>query len=279
MLPMPVMATLLRLALVLLAAAAPLHAQPAEPEAPAAEEALVDPAAIALARRAGEFLRDAKRFRFVAEMGWEAVQDDGSRFEFGATRRYTVERPGSVRVETESRDGGRRLALFDGKAFVQVDLDENAYARADLKSPRDIDFVVDLLRERLDTPVPLGELLRNDPRAAFEDSIEAAVVVGDERLRGVPCSHIAVRNPDADVQLWIASGAQPLVRRVVITYRTLEGEPSFWADLDEWSFPAKFDAATFRFDPPAGAERVRLEVHAAPESEPAPAEPQPEAAR
>jgi hypothetical protein len=275
------MATSLRLAfsIALLAAAAPLYAQPAEPEAPAAEESLVDPAAMALARGAGEFLRDAKRFRFVAETGWEVVQDDGSRFELGATRRYTVERPGSVRVETESRDGARRLALFDGKALVQVDLDENAYARADLKQPRDIDFVIDLLRERLDTPVPLGELLRNDPRAALEDSIEAAVIVGEERLRGVPCSHVALRNPDADVQLWIASGAQPLVRRVVITYRTLDGEPSFWADLDDWSFPAKLDAAAFRFDPPAGAERVRLEVYAAPEPEPAPSQPQPEAAQ
>jgi hypothetical protein len=270
MLPIGIMATLLRLALALalFAAAPPSHAQP---EAAAEEGRFVDPDALALARRAGEFLRDAKRFRFVAETGYEAVQEDGSKIEFGATRRYTVERPARVRVETEARDGGRRLALFDGKAFVQVDLDENAYSRADLKQPREIDFVIDLLRERLDSPVPLGELLRNDPRPALEDSIEAALVVGDERLRGVPCSHVALRNPDADVQLWIAKGAQPLVRRVVITYRTLEGEPSFWADLDEWSFPATLDAATFRFDPPAGAERVRLEVYAPPtEQEAAP---------
>jgi hypothetical protein len=250
------------LALALLGVAPAAQAQ----ERPPAEEAaFVDPEAVALARKAGDFLRETKRFRFVAESGYEAVQEDGSKIEFGATRRYTVERPGRVRVETEPRDGGRRLTVFDGRSFVQADLDENAYARADLKEPRDLDFVVDLLRERLATPVPLAELLRNDPRTAFEDSLEAAVVVGDERLRGVRCMHIALRNPDADLQLWIASGAQPVLLRVVILYRGVEAQPSFWADLDEWSFPEKLDAALFRYEPPAGAERVRFEVRPAPE--------------
>jgi hypothetical protein len=255
------------LVLALLGAAVAVQAQ--EEAAPPEEAQHVDPEAVAQARRAGEFLRATPRFAFVGDSGYEAVQEDGSKIEFGSTRRYTVERPGRVRVETEPREGGRRLAVFDGKSFVQADLDENAYARADLKEPRDIDFVVDLLRERLDTPVPLGELIRNDPRSAFEDSLEAAVVVGEERLRGVPCMHVALRNPDTDIQLWLQSGPQPLVRRVVITYRTLEGQPSFWADLDEWSFPARLDAALFRFAPPEGAQRVQFDVRPAPAPDPA----------
>lgn len=258
-----------RIGLVLALLGAALGAQAQEPAAPPEDARHLDEEAIALARRAGEYLRAAPRFAFVGDSGYEAVQEDGSKIEFGSTRRYTVERPSRVRVETEPRDGGRRLAVFDGKSFVQADLDENAYARADLKEPREIDFVVDLLRERLDTPVPLGELIRNDPRTAFEDSLQAAVVVGEERLRGVPCMHIALRNPDADIQLWLQSGPQPLVRRVVITYRTLEGQPSFWADLDEWAFPAKLDPAVFQFAAPEGAERVRFDARPAPAPDPA----------
>jgi hypothetical protein len=224
----------------------------------------LDPEALTIARRAGDFLREARRFRFSAESGYEAVQEDGSKLEFGSTRRYAVQRPDRVRVETEPREGGRRLTLFDGKTFIQADIGEDAYARADLKQARDIDFMIELVRERLDAPLPLAELLRNNPRQAIEDSLEAADVVGTERLRGVDCAHLALRNPDADVQLWIAQGAQPVVRRVVITYRKLEGQPSFWADLDDWSFAPAFDAATFTFTPPAGAERIRFEVLPAP---------------
>jgi hypothetical protein len=130
--------------------------------------------------------------------------------------------------------------------------------------------MIDLVRERLDTPLPLAELLRNNPRQAIEDSLEAADVVGMQRLRGADCDHVALRNPDADVQLWIARGEQPLLRRVVITYRNLDGQPSFWADLDDWSLAPEIDAGSFRWAPPEGAERIRFEVRAAPE--PAPSE-------
>ena len=248
-----------------LAAAAARAEPPAEGAA-----SLVDPEAVAIASRAGDFLRDAQRFSFTAESGYDVVQDDGSKVEFGSTRRYAVQRPDHVRVETEPREGDRRLTLFDGKTFVQADLGENVYARADLKKPRDIDFVIDLVRDRLDAPLPLAELLRNSPRQAIEDSLEAADVVGAARLRGVDCDHIALRNPDADLQLWIERGKAPLVRRVVITYRNLEGQPSFWADLDDWSFDPRFPEDAFTYRPPAGAERVRFDVRPAPA--PAPVE-------
>ena len=234
-------------------------------DAPGAEvPPALDPEAVAIASRAGDFLREARRFSFSAESGYEVVQEDGSKLEFGSLRRYAVQRPDRLRVETEPREGNRRLTLFDGKAFVQADLGENVYARADLKQPRDIDFVIDLVRDRMDSPLPLAELLRNDPRQAFEDSLESAEVIGSERLRGIDCNHLALRNPDADLQFWIAQGAEPVVRRVVITYRNLDGQPSFWADLDDWSFDPKLAADAFTYQPPEGAERVRFDVRPAP---------------
>jgi hypothetical protein len=245
-----------------------------EEAAPPPAERDVDAEALASVDRAGDFLRAAQRFAFSADSGYEVVQADGSKLEFGASRRYLVQRPDRVRVETEPRDGARRLTLFDGKTFVQLDLGENVYARADLEKPRDLDFVVDLVRDRLDAPLPLGELLRNNPRAAMEDSLEYAALVGVERLRGVECDHVALRNPDAEAQLWIARGAQPLLRRVVITYRSLDGAPSFWADLDDWSLSPEIDDTTFRFVPPAGAERVRFDVRAAPPPPPSEVEAQ-----
>jgi hypothetical protein len=259
--------TALALALTALPAGLARAQEPAAPaEAPPAEMVdPVDPEAVAIATRAGDFLREAKRFSFSADSGYEVVQEDGSKLEFGSARRYLVQRPDRVRVETEPREGGRRVTLFDGKSFIQADLTENAYARADLKQSRDIDFMIDLVRERLDMPLPLAELLRNNPRQAIEDSLEAAYVVGTQRLRGVDCDHVALRNPDADLQLWIARGEQPLLRRVVITYRNLDGQPSFWADLDDWSLAPEIDAASFRWAPPEGAERIRFEVRAAPE--------------
>lgn len=234
-------------------------AQEASAPAEAAGDAL-EPAALAVVERAGDFLRDAEHMSFSAEMGYEAVQEDGTRVEFGSTRQYRVARPDRVRVETETRSGGRKLTLFDGTTFVMADLVENAYAEAKLKSPRDIDFMIDLVRERLDAPIPLAELLRNDPRRAIEDALESAEYVGASRLRGVDCDHLLLTNVDTDLQLWVAKGEQPLLQRVVITYRDLEGEPLFWADFDEWKFGSKSSDDQFRFTPSEGSERVRFEV-------------------
>lgn len=250
--------------LVLGLALVPWAAAGQAPEAPSSEGGTVDPDAVAIARRAGDFLREAARFGFAAESSYEVVQRDGSKLEFGSARRYLVQRPDRLRIETTPRDSSPQLIVFDGRSFVQADLGEKAYARADLKEPRDTDFVIDLLRERLDAPLPLAELLRNDPRPAIEDSLESAAIVGRELLRGMDCDHLALRNPDADVELWIERGKQPFVRRVVITYRTLEGQPSFRADLDAWSLAPVLGEDTFRYVPPPGAERIRFEVRAAP---------------
>ena len=58
------------------------HAQEEAPPAAGAEAEAFDPVdaeALAIARRAGDFLREAKRFSFRAESGYEVVQEDGSR--------------------------------------------------------------------------------------------------------------------------------------------------------------------------------------------------------
>jgi hypothetical protein len=235
-------------------AAAP--APSAAPEAAAVSE--LDAEALEIAKRAFGFLRDQKRFSFRAETGYEVVQEDGSKLEFGSTKTYTVKRPESVRVETEQRDGDRRLTVFDGKTLTVSDPNLDVYAQLAFDKPRDIDEFVTVARDRLEMPVPLAELLKNDPRKAMEDSLEVAYLVGEEKIAGAECDHLAFRNPDVDAQLWFSRGAQPTLRRIVITYRNLDGQPSFWADLSDWSFAPKLTEASFRFVPGPEDSRIRF---------------------
>src|SRR5262245_46552433 len=72
---------------------------PAEPSA----EFELDADALEIAKRAFEFLREQQRFSFRADLGYEVVQQDGEKLEFGSVKTYTVKRPESVRVETEER--------------------------------------------------------------------------------------------------------------------------------------------------------------------------------
>jgi hypothetical protein len=243
------------------------EAQEAAPP-PAAEEASdVDPTALAVTKRAFEFLRSQQRFSFRANVGYEVVQADGAKLEFGSSKSYTVARPARVRIETEERDGDRRVVFFDGKSLTVSHPDRDVYAQVALEQPRDIDSVLDVLRDRFEMPVPLAELLRNDPRKAIEDSLEVAFLVGKEKLAGVETDHVALSNPDVDAQLWFTRGEQPTLRRVVLTYAKLEGQPSFWADLSDWSFAPKLTDATFRYTPGPKSSRIRFAL--APPAQPA----------
>jgi hypothetical protein len=210
-------------ALPLAAGAALAQAPAVSPAPPAEDESQVDADALEIAHKALGFLRQQQRFSFRAETGYEVVQEDESKLEFGGAKTYTVKRPESVRVETEERDGDRRLTVFDGKSLTVSKPDLKVYAQLALEQPRDIDAFIDVARDRLEMPMPLGELLRNDPRKALEDSLEVAYLVGEEKLAGVACDHLSFRNPDADVQLWFSRGAEPTLRRIVITYRNLDG--------------------------------------------------------
>jgi hypothetical protein len=239
-------------------------APPATGEAAAPEATPIEPAAVDALRRAGDFLRSRERFTFDAELGYEVVQPDGHKLEFGATRRFWVERPDRARIEAEDRDGRTTLVVFDGQAFSASEPRRNVYAQAVFPSPRDLDDAVAFARRALALPLPLGELLENDPNEAMMAGLTHADLVGVARIGGVPCDHVAISNPETDAQLWIAQGDEPTLRRVVITYRSTEGAPAFWANLGGWSFPKELAADRFRFEPPKGAERIPFALRAEP---------------
>jgi len=225
----------------------------------------LDPAVVALVTGAGDHLRAAEQFSFTAETSYEVVQADGSKLEFGATRHYVVHRPDRVRVEVEPRTGEDRLVVFDGDRLTVAQPRAKVYAQLRLQKHRSIDEAVVLLREVLGVPLPLGELLRNDPRPELVGSLTAAYRVGAAKIGGAECDQVALRNADTDVQLWIEHGDAPLLRRVVIRYRNDKGAPSFAANLGDWSLGASASDDTFRYEPPADAERIRFAIAARPE--------------
>ena len=67
------------------------------------------------------------------------------------------------------------------------------------------------------------------------------------------------------IELWLAKNEQPLPRRLIVTYRSLPGQPNFIAEFADWNLNAQTPDADFAFQPPAGALEVALK---APEAAP-----------
>ncbi len=213
-----------------------------------------DPAARALLLNMANFIARAPGLSLTMRSGYDAVQADGQRIEFGERRKILMQRPDKLRVEVERSDGERGGVTYDGRWITAFNANENVYARVEKVSSVD-DILVYMVRD-LRATVPLARMLTTGFPADVEKRATEVRLVEEFTLFDVPTDHLAVRTSEVDLQLWIARGPQPLPRRVVITYRNEPGQPQFRADLYDWKVAPRFDADAFAFVPPAGAEQI-----------------------
>lgn len=235
--------------------AAPALEAPAA-EAPASEARDVDDEALAVVQRMTDTLGKATSLRFEIETSYDAVQTDGEKIEFGAVRDVVVRRPDRLRSDIVDRDGDRRTLRYDGQQLVLSDPDKKVWAAVARTGP--LDELVDYATEELGVPIPLAELFSPELPGMLVDRALTGRYVGRETLGDVPVDHVAFRNEEVGVQFWIAREGDPLPRRIVITYEHSVEEPQFRADFDEWDLSPRTPDSLFRFEPPAGFERIQF---------------------
>ena len=201
-----------------------------------------------------QFLTSKQSFSYTAVMGYQAVQEAGFRLEFGSTKKLTVKRPDRARVESQNRNGDKRLIVIDGKEIAVFD--ETAQVYAIVPKEGTLSEVIDYFVDDLQMPLPMAELVSDDLAEVLTEQINFAHTVDESTIAGVLCDNIIIQNDEVDAQLWIEKGEQPLLRRVVITYRNAPGEPQFWAQFQEWDFTPDVGDEKFTFNPPADANRI-----------------------
>jgi hypothetical protein len=89
-------------------------------------------------------------------------------------------------------------------------------------------------------------------------------VVNTVTIDGVPCLHMFFSQPPGlDLELWLEKNQQSLPRRLIVTYRSLPGQPDFVAEFANWNLAAQPSDSDFVFQPPSGAVRLTLPPPAA----------------
>ena len=91
---------------------------------------------------------------------------------------------------------------------------------------------------------------------SMKSMVKSGYYVGEATIAGILCDNLTLSNEDEDVQLWVAKGDKPVPRRIVVTYKNLEGQPQFWAQFEEWNFSPNFSETIFSYSPPAHADRI-----------------------
>lgn len=201
-----------------------------------------------------EFLSKAPALTVDAEMGYDVVQSDGQKIEFGESCRVSLRRPDRMRMDIVKRDGSKGLFLFDGNEVIATDFKHNVYGSA--SRPGHLDAAIDYFKNDLGMRLPLSDFFKTTLPVEAKKDIRKIDHVEESIIGGVPCDHIVGRKGDLDIQIWIAKGEPPVPRRLVITYRFADGQPQFWAQFSNWNFTPDIPDSQFVFTPPEGAERV-----------------------
>jgi hypothetical protein len=215
----------------------------------------VAPKAAEILQRASKYLQQAKAFKFQANVTRDVILYDGVRVKFGGVSKVTVKRPNKVRAIFDGDERSCR-SYFDGETFTICSLTRNSYAQAEV--PGIIDDAIDFVFETFGFSVPLADLIYSDPYAVLMENVDKGYFVGKHKVDGVLCDHLAFQQEEIDWQIWIEVGKTPLIRKVVITYKTEEGHPEYQATLSNWKLNPSVSDADFKFTPPPNVKKIEF---------------------
>ena len=233
----------------------------AAPPAKQAKQAISEEASAALLRM-GQTLR-AEKFSFQARTIRVYAGPNGEPLHIFHTLKITLRRPNKLLAEVTGDDGSSKL-VFDGKTAVIYSAAQNKYASIAVPDGT----IEEMLKEavgRLGVDFPLADLLSEAPNKAFLSGVSSGRVVNTVTIDGVPHDHLFFTQPPGiELELWLSKNEQAWPARLIVTYRSLPGEPNFIALFSDWNFDVMPIDTDFVLQPPAGAEQVALKPAAPP---------------
>ena len=229
---------------------------PAAPATKEAKPAISEEAGAALLRM-GQAL-SSKQFSFQARTIRVYTDAGGEPLHIFHTLKVTVQRPNRVLAEMTGDDGSDKL-LFDGKTLVIFSAQNKKYATMSVPEGTTIDGMLKDAVGRYGIDFPLADFLSEAPNKAFLTGVTSGRVVNTVTIDGAPYDHLFFfQPPGIELELWLPKTGQAVPRRLIVTYRTLPGQPNFIAEFSDWNFDIHPSDAEFVFQPPADAVQVAL---------------------
>ncbi|MGC1888397.1 MAG: DUF2092 domain-containing protein [Stellaceae bacterium] len=211
--------------------------------------------------RMGQTLR-SEQFSFQARTIREYSDAEGHPLHIFHTLKVTAHRPNRLLVDRTGDDGASKL-VFDGKTAIVYSATEKKYAGVPVPEGTIAGMLTEVVG-RLGVDFPLADFLTEDPDNAFLTGVTEGTVVNTVTIDGVPWLHLFFfQPPGIELELWVEKNDQSLPRRLIVTYRTLPGQPNFIAEFSDWNFNIHPSDADFTFQPPADATEVQLKPVAA----------------
>jgi hypothetical protein len=216
---------------------------------------LVDPRADALVRQMSDRLARTGAFALEAEELYDEVPEHRPRRQLTNLRHVALRRPNRLAGDA-SGDAVNRSFWYDGQTFSALDKEHHVWASGAV--PPTVDAALDWVFEQTGTVVPLADFLYANPYDRLMPGVQRGDYLGVHDVAGIPCHHLAFEQATIDWQIWIDAGAEPLPRKLVITYKTEDEVPQYAVTIRKWNLAPRLPDDLFVFTAPEGAARVAV---------------------
>jgi hypothetical protein len=237
------------------AAAVALLLAAALPQAAPAQPAGIAPEAEKLLKASTDFLARQQRFSLDTQSSIDVVLPSGQKIQYDHAVKVSVERPNRLRAE-RTGDLVDQVFIYGGTSLTLHDPAGKYYAT--VAAPGTLEEMLDFAREKLGIVAPAGDLLYKNAYEILMEHVTEGFVVGKGAVDGVGCDHLAFHTRLVDWQIWIQEGAQPLVRKLVITSRDMLNAPQFTVVAKNWDLAPAFGAETFSFKPSPDLQKLEF---------------------
>ena len=234
--------SLLSLASLLIAGS--LHAEKPSP---------VDPKALAILKRMTGTLAGAKAFTFRADSILEVPCPTGQFITLRSLGKVALSRPNRMSLIQEG-DAPAFEFFYDGSSVTAVAPKAGVYSTT--TAPATIDAMLSGVRQQTGVHLHVSPLLVTDPEAHLTRNLQSAVVVGQTRVNGVPCDHLAFRAPGVNWEIWISTGKVALPYRLAATFTDRTNFPRKFIEFSRWNLHPWFLGDAFVFHPPSDFKEI-----------------------
>ncbi len=189
----------------------------------------------------------------------EVVRPSGKKVTVSQTGLYTVRRRDRFYAKMT---GSRSLETwYNGKTLTIASHPEKVFAQAPM--PDTIDRTLDVLAERYDMALPMGDLFFSSAEKALLSDTSTGGYAGTERVGDTPCVHLAFKDVGVDWELWLPEQGDPLPKRLKIVQTKRTGQPMADLTFTGWNLSPEITDATFVPKVPADYEGIAIVQRAA----------------
>jgi hypothetical protein len=212
-----------------------------------------------LVQKMSDRLGTATRLSVTTAETRDVVRLSGARESVTGTGEYIVQRPDRIHVRTT---GARDLeSWYNGKVLTIASHKDKVFGQAPM--PENINRTLDVLAERYDMALPMGDLFYGPAIKALLTDTTTGGYAGTEDVGGTRCYHLAFKDVGADFELWLPVEGEPLPKRFKVVQHRRTGQPVIDVTFNEWNLAAPTSDATFKPKVPADYEGIAVVQRAA----------------